>query len=525
MVGSTGRRFNRALLVVVLVVVTFAGAMRPAQAVDRTLGAGVPKPSRMGAPWTPEQRTALAVDLDAQIAAAATLRHAHVGILVVDARDGTLLYARNPDDALMPASTFKLLTGSAALDRLGPDFRFQTTAFAEGPIVRGVLHGRLVLRGGGDPLLNAADLEGLAQAVAGLGITRIDGPIDIDTTHFVDPPYMPGWSWDDFPFYYAPKISALSFEDNVVHLSVVPARAAGGRATVTATPYGRVGEPPSGCATTSDVIVIPRAMTGPAGSNDTVDVERDPGGCILVTGSIPLGGAPDTIDAAVPNPEAYAWHVLADRLHAHAITFPEPSLHAGFAQSFIAAPARPGARALWSHDSEPLADLLADCWFPSDNLLAELLLKATGAAGGEPGSAASGIAFETLWLASLGVDTGPLSIDDGSGLSSYDRMTPRALVAILQHDWDGPQRDLVLDDLPLSGVRGSLKSSFVGTLAERTVFAKTGSVSHVRTLAGYAATQAHGAVIFSFQVGDWTGMSTDIAAVRARFLSRIIGDR
>jgi len=336
---------------------------------------------------------------------------------------------------------------------------------------------------------------------------------------------MPGWSWDDFPFYYAPKISALSFEDNVVHLTIVPARAAGGRATVTAAPYGRVGERPSGCATTSDVIVIPRAITGPAGSEDTLDVERDPGGCILLTGSIPLGAGPDTIDAAVPSPEAYAWHVLAARLRAHAIVFPEPSLHPGFPQSFIAAPARPGSRVIWSHDSEPLADLLADCWFPSDNLLAELLLKATGAASGEPGSAASGIAFETLWLASLGVETGPLSIHDGSGLSSYDRMTARALVAILQHDWDGPQRDLVLDDLPLAGVRGSLQSSFLGTLAERAVFAKTGSVSHVRTLAGYAATQTHGAVIFSFQVGDWTGTPADLAAVRARFLSRIIGDQ
>lgn len=525
MLGRTALCFTRALVALVFVVVTLACALRPAQAVDRSVGAGVPKPSAIGAPWTAVQRAALAVDLDAQITAAATLKHAHVGILVVDARDGTLLYARNPDDALMPASTFKLLTGSAALDRLGPDFRFRTTAFAEGPIVRGVLHGRLVVRGGGDPLLNAADLENLAQAVARFGITRIAGRIDIDTTHFVDPPYMPGWSWDDFPFYYAPKISALSFEDNVVHLTIVPAHAVGARATVTAAPYGRVGERPSGCATTSDVIVIPRAITGPAGSDDTLEVERDPGGCILLTGSIPLGGAADAIDAAVPDPEAYAWHVLADRLRAHAITFPEPPSHAGFAQSFSAAPARAGSRLVWSHDSEPLGDLLADCWFPSDNLLAELLLKATGAAGGEPGSAASGIAFETLWLASLGVDTGPLSIDDGSGLSSYDRMTPRALVAILQHDWDGPQRDLVLDDLPLSGVRGSLKSSFVGTLAERTVFAKTGSVSHVRTLAGYAATQAHGAVIFSFQVGDWTGMPTDIAAVRARFLSRIIGDR
>ena len=524
MVRILQRRLACFVLVAAVVVGAAATSALPAEAVDRRLGATVPKPSVAGLPWTQEQRDALAADLDAQLAAAATLKSAHVGILVVDARDGTPLFTHNADDALMPASTFKLLTGSAALDRLGPDFRFHTSASADGSIVQGVLRGRLVIRGGGDPLLNADDLEDLARAIARAGITRIDGPIDIDTTHFVDPPYMPGWSWDDFPFYYAPKISAFSFEDNVVHLTIAPARSAGARATIAAAPYGRVGEPPMGCATTSDVIVIPRAITGVAGSPNTLDVERDPGGCIIVTGSIAFDAMPDTIDAAVPSPEAYAWHVLAARLHAHAIGFPAPPLHPGFPQSFVAAPASPGAQTIWSHDSEPLSDLLADCWFPSDNLLAELLLKATGAASGEPGSAASGIAFETLWLAGLGVDVAPLSIDDGSGLSSYDRMTPRALVAILQHDWNGPQRDVVLDDLPLAGVRGSLKSSFVGTLAEQAVFAKTGSVAHVRTLAGYAATQTHGAVIFSFQVGDWNGTPADLGAVRARFLSRIIGD-
>jgi len=219
-------RPSSAVFAAAVVLITAAMGALPAGAVDRSLGATVQKPSAGGLPWTKAQRDALVADLDAQLAVAATLKSAHVGILAVDARDGTPLFTHNPDDALMPASTFKLLTGSAALDRLGPDFRFHTSASADGSIVHGVLRGRLVVRGGGDPLLNADDLEDLARAVARAGITRIDGPIDIDTTHFVDPPYMPGWSWDDFPFYYAPKISAFSFDDNVVHLTIVPASTA-----------------------------------------------------------------------------------------------------------------------------------------------------------------------------------------------------------------------------------------------------------------------------------------------------------
>lgn len=478
----------------------------------------------MGAAWTSEQRESLARDLDARLSVAPTLKSAHVGVLAIDARDGSVLYTRSPDDAFMPASTFKLLTGSAALDRLGPAFRFRTSASIEGPVVGGVARGRLVLRGGGDPFLNAADLDNLASTLERSGIRRISGPIDVDTTHFIDPPYMPGWSWDDFPYYYAPKISALSFEENVVHITIAPASTIGMRAMIAARPYGRVGDPPAGCAVTSDVIIIPYAQTGAASSTDTIDVARDPGGCIIVTGSIPLGSAPDTIEAAVPSPETYAWHVLVERLRAHHIVLTSPAVPIGFPQSVVAAPARPGATLVWSHDSETLADLLADCWLPSDNLLAELLLKSTGSGGDEPGSAASGIAFEKTWLRTFGVDLAPLSIDDGSGLSAYDRITPRALVAILQHDWNGPERDLVIDDLPLAGVRGTLKSSFIGTPAEKTVFAKTGSVSHVRTIAGFAATRQHGAAIFAILVGDWSGTSGDLDALRASVLSRIIGD-
>ena len=514
------RSLKRALASVITCLACLAS---PAFAVDRSLGADVPKPSASGAPWLPAQRERLARDLDAQLGAAPTLKGAHLGVLAIDARDGTVLYARNPDDALMPASTFKLLTGSAALDRLGPAFRFRTTAAIDGTLAGGVVHGRLVVRGGGDPLLRAADLEDLAATLARSGITKIAGPLEIDASYFADPPYMPGWSWDDFPYYYAPKITAFGLDDNVVHLTIVPAHT-GESASVRVDPYGHIVASNDRCATTSDVRIIPHVGTGSAGSPDTVDIERDPGGCIIVSGSIPQDAAPETIDAAVPSPDAYAWHVLAARLRAHHIAFDAPAPVAGFAQRFTGTPASVRARVVWTHDSEPLTDLLADCWFPSDNLLAEELLKAIGAASGEPATAAKGIAFETEWLKSLGVDVAPLSIDDGSGLSAYDRMTARALVAILKHDWDGPQRDTVLDDLPLAGVRGSLKASFPGTLAERAVFAKTGSVSHVRTLAGYAATQTHGAVIFALQVGDWNGTAADIDAVRAQLLARIIGD-
>jgi D-alanyl-D-alanine carboxypeptidase/D-alanyl-D-alanine-endopeptidase (penicillin-binding protein 4) len=131
---------------------------------------------------------------------------------------------------------------------------------------------------------------------------------------------------------------------------------------------------------------------------------------------------------------------------------------------------------------------------------------------------------ETAWLKGLGIDTAALAIDDGSGLSTYDRITPHDLVTVLKHDWDGPNRDVVLDALPIAGVRGTLKSAFAGTAAERHVFAKTGSLSHVSTLAGYAANKKHGAVIFAFQVDDWVGQSAALRELRARVLAHFVED-
>jgi D-alanyl-D-alanine carboxypeptidase/D-alanyl-D-alanine-endopeptidase (penicillin-binding protein 4) len=180
---------------------------------------------------------------------------------------------------------------------------------------------------------------------------------------------------------------------------------------------------------------------------------------------------------------------------------------------------------VWTHDGEPLSDLLADLWWPSDNLVAELLLKAIGRqTSGVPGTRAHGADAERVWLAALGIDPATVTIIDGSGLSSYDRITPRALAAILQADWNGPFRDVVLDDLPLAGVRGSIAQSFTGSLAERRTFAKTGSFNHTRGLAGYLATLHHGALTFAWSVDDWMGTDPDLEALRARVLSRLIGD-
>jgi D-alanyl-D-alanine carboxypeptidase/D-alanyl-D-alanine-endopeptidase (penicillin-binding protein 4) len=491
-----------------------AGLPDRVDAVDRRLGANAAKPAASGLPWSAPSVARLNADVDALLDGTPVLRGAHVGLLALDTRSGAVLYARHADDAFQPASTLKLLTGSVALADLGPMFRFRTQAFID------PANTALSIRGGGDPLLSAPDLGELARSVQRAGIASLPLGVRVDPTAFERAPYPPGWVWDDFPYDYAPALSAAIVEENVVHLSVAPGAAAGAAVVVSGAPapFDRFPVPADGCPATPAVAVSVTATTAERGSTGALDLQRS-GGCIVIGGSLPLGNAPQTLDAAVVDPVWYLREIAAHALR-----------QAGIA----VAPDGPGdgtgsvpldARVVWTHDGEPLADLLADLWWPSDNLIAEMLLKAVGGKhSGDPARAENGIAAERAWLTRIGVDPAAVTLADGSGLSTYDRFTPRALGAVLQADWNGPYRNLILDDLPLAGVRGTLRDSLRGSLAQGRTFAKSGSMNHVRGLAGYLATLHHGALTFAWTVDDWMGSDDDLDALRARVLSRFIGD-
>jgi serine-type D-Ala-D-Ala carboxypeptidase/endopeptidase (penicillin-binding protein 4) len=504
-------------------VCTALACTAPALAVDRSLGANVPKPSASGAPWTAAEVAALGAGTDLALAGAATLRGAHAGFYAVDARDGRVLYARNADDLFQPASTLKLVTGSAALDRLGPAFRFTTQATIQNTVVQGVLQGYVTLRGTGDVQLDGAALATLAPALRAVSITEIEQDVIPD---FDDrPAYPPGWAWDDFPWAYAAPVTALGFAGGRVTVTVKPGARAGAPVTASVAPFGAA-YPSYGACNWPELrfCIIVKATTGAPGSESTLDARRLPYPAreesVEITGTLAAGADPEELELAQPNPPFVAAAAANRALSAAGMRL----RRRGFITELRRGADDADRRVVWTHASEPLADLVADVWIPSDNLMAEQLLRALGA---QPpalrGTSDAGIAYEKAWLARLGVDARALTIADGSGLSAYDRLSPRNLVAVLQHDWDGPYRDLVLDDLPLAGVRGTLRTSFAGTAAEKRVFAKTGSMSHVSALAGYVATAQHGTVIFAFLVDDWPGDAAALKDLRARVLAQIAG--
>ena len=470
--------------------------------------------------WTPAETTSLSADLD-HILAAKTVHAAHVGVLVAAASDGHTLYERAADSNVQPASTMKLLVGSVALDRLGPAYRF-ATALAHTPLSSGDGES-VMLHGGGDPLLRRADLDAAAEAVRGAGITRAQ--VTIDESHAApNERRAPGWSVDDILQDYAPVVNGLPFEENTLAVTLVPAQVLGDAPTlvlpvpfVPVNNYGLCRPGPTLLTFTNT------ARTVAAGKDDTSDVVSGPCSDIIITGEVPLG-QPSHVDVAIDQPEALALAYFTDALQRRGITVLPPAALFVPILGIVGAPftaSAPGAP-LWHHDGEPFTQLLADMWLPSDNLIAEELLREIDvAANAHSGTREGGAALERTWLRSIGVDPATLTIADGSGLSQYNRITPRALVAILLHDWRGPQRSTVLNALPVAGVRGDLRGAMLGTAAAGHVFAKTGSMMHVRGLAGYVATKTHGTVVFALSIDDWIGTDADLAAVRAAFCARL----
>jgi len=512
------RSIAAALLAVAL---TFALASQ-ASAIDRSLGADVPKPAASGDLWTDADIAALVTDIDGVLAAGSTLRHAHVGLLAIDARDGRVLYEHSADDAFQPASTLKLVTGSAALDTLGPGFRFRTTATTANVVENGLLRGSLTLHGTGDVLLDRAALAKLPTALRAAKIKQVEWDVIADPADVPD--YPAGWAIDDMPWSYAAPVAALGFADDEVTVTVRPGAHAGAPVAARVAPAGTTAGDSSGCVPLELAFcIVVTATTAAAGSESTLDARVSVTSPleIDITGTIAAGAAPESLSLAPLHPPRFAAAAARRVLVAGGIAvlrvMPVPTMR----KVDTDAP----RRVVWTHDSESLADLLADTWMPSDNLLAESLLHALGA---KPpalrGTDGAGIAAEKTWLAQLGIDPSTVAIEDGSGLSAYDRITPRDVVTVLRHDWDGPYHDVVLDALPISGVRGTLRSAFTGTPAERRVFAKTGTLTHASALAGYIATARHGTVIFAFDVDDWLGAPADLRELRGRVLSRIVGN-
>lgn len=413
-----------------------------------------------------------------------------VGIAVYSVDRERALYVYHPDRVLLPASNMKLYTTAAALDRLGPDFQYTTSLYVNGPIrPDGTLEGDVIVVGRGDPAISGRFygdsatyvFDQFAARLRHIGVRRVTGRLIGDASYFDDARVAPGWESGNLLWWYGARVSALSFNDNVVTITVRPGDRVGAPASVSFYPH-------------TDVLgIVNRVTTTGARGGRSIGISRRPaiGGYELI-GRIPVQSAPLTYVVAVDDPPGFAVSVLRDRIERAGI-----AVLGADRVVYDRAHLPPGARRLVaSHTSPRMAEIVRVINKRSQNFFAEQVLKTMGAVHRGEGSFSDGREVVRDALRDMGVEAWEFRMDDGSGLSRLDRTTARVtaqlLVAMRRHTRFAEYYDSLL----LAGADGDPRR-LDHPAARGNVRTKTGTLRGVSALSGYVTTRDGELLAFS----------------------------
>lgn len=438
---------------------------------------------------TVQQREAVAQKVERMLAEGS--QGARFG-LVVATLEGEELLAIAPDQRFIPASTTKLFPTIAAFELLDG-------GSTGGALVRFERSGKgapdLVLEGRGDGRLSSAPdcvrncLAALADAVAAR--TREVGDVIGDARFLPDERWSQGMSWNNIPTSSGTALSALTLDRNEIALRVTP---------------GATGGPPA--AEVSSYLAVDNKAVTSDGTND-FEVARLPGSRELrLSGKVKAGSETRLIRLGVDDPAHHAAWRLAAMLRERGVKV------SGTVRSRYRAKdetrAEAAGEAVATLDPGPLAEELTTINKSSQNLLAELLLRRVGLVDGD-GSAKAGVEAVGSVLGRAGIDRRAVVLADGSGMSTYNRVTPRALVRLLGWAARQPWSSAFRSTLPIGGIDGTLANRFKGTQLRGRVFAKTGSLNATNALAGYLLTSDGRTLVFAFHAND---VPEDVRATR-----------
>ena len=431
-----------------------------------------------------------------------------LGVHVVDLSAKREVYGFEADRARILASNTKLLTTAAALSELGPEFRFETRFLHRGRVVDGVLEGDVAIVGGGDPNLSGRFHDGdsyapfrpWARELASRGVRKVAGDLHLVNGIFAEPKVHPEWPRDQLTAWYEAPVDALSFNDNCVLVRVLPGRKAGQLARPSTVPN-------------LDYFRFENTARTIAGKKGSLIVSRHADSDTLtVGGTIGIDSGRVDVWVTVHDPEAYFAAAVRGALAEEGIDLlganrydhglPEGAWEEG-----------------WLHTS-PLTDTLAVTNKRSQNFYAESLAKLLGWKKHGLGSWPNAVEAISTSVASLGVDRAGFSIVDGSGMSRSDQATPRALTALLEKMYFHAYGREYLQSLPFSGESDLAWKRRLATAPYKgNVFAKTGTLTGVSTLSGYA--RASSGKVYAFSIlmnqirGNWAAHAAQDKLVRA----------
>ena len=454
--------------------------------------------------------------------------NAHWGVLIVDPERGDTLYSRNAGKLFMPASNQKIVTGAVALTQLGPDFQFETAFAARGTVEGGVLRGDLVVLGNGDPSMSnrmrggdvMAAMRAIPDSLRAHGVRYVSGRLQRGGDVFPDAMHGFGWGWDDFDAAYSAGVDELFFNEGMFTVTLRAGTRDGSRVSASVRPD--IGFPgmrslvttvrrPDSTRNADTTASLPR-LPGPSASMDSLS------NVVTVTGQMYAADSA-TVDVAYRDPGLAYLHALRKTLSDQALTV-EGGLDPRFPRDTAAQ-----LDTLFVLKSLPLRDVLAALEKPSQNQIAEILLKTLGLRGTGVGTADSGRAVVERQLATWGIAPTSFAVRDGSGLSRHNDLAPDAIVRILDTMRRSEHAAVFRSSLPVAGVDGTIRNRMRDTPAAGNVHAKTGSVDKARSLSGYVTSADGRLLIFSLLCNNFTTPSREVEQVADAIAVRLAGLR
>jgi D-alanyl-D-alanine carboxypeptidase/D-alanyl-D-alanine-endopeptidase (penicillin-binding protein 4) len=437
----------------------------------------------------------------------------NIGIVVQDMQNGNLLYSRNANRLFMPASNMKLLTAIAALSYLGPNYTFPTQLLTDAPWhtsipVKTSLTGNLHLKFSGDPNLDFNQLEALLAKLKAAGISTIKGNLYLDTSTYDQAELGPGWMWDDLNYAFAAPISAFMLEHNRIKFNLLPAHQVGMLSKIL---------PVEQSSAFKFVHINNQVVTVNNNYTCEIRIESDKQNNYTLSGCIKANQPPICVELAIRNLKLYARAALEYLLN-------KQHLKLQGVISYGTCPVT--AMIIAQHSSNPLAMLTTEMLKDSDNLIAGTLFKTLGAhyyqqkGTWQNGSSASQAILQQQLT---DINWNRISIKDGSGMSSYNLVTPQLLGDVLYTAYQQPQlRDYLWNALAIAGVDGTLKHRMLNTLGHNNVRAKTGTMASVSALSGYLTTRSQHTLAFVILINGFSAAPEAYQQLEDRLCEQLI---
>ncbi|HXD33249.1 MAG TPA: D-alanyl-D-alanine carboxypeptidase/D-alanyl-D-alanine-endopeptidase [Pyrinomonadaceae bacterium] len=429
-----------------------------------------------------------------------------VAVKVASLDTGRVLFEENAHKLVRPASNMKLYTVATALDRLTPDFRFSTSAYARSkPDQDGTLRGDLTIYGRGDPSLAARfnngdylkGIDDLATKIANSGLKRVEGDLIGDETYFTGPPYGSGWEWEDLTWYYGAEVSSLTVNDNALDLFIKPGAQVGAPALITTGP------------SIPYLTIVNHVTTAAKGTRRSLTIYRPLAvNTLEVSGTIALDDRGYTGGVGVARPGLMFMNMLRAALQQHGVKIKgQTRTITDRATAGTVSDANELARLM----SPPFSVVAANTLKPSQNLYTEIILRTLGEIVPSPPTATpavrnsedAGLEVVKVFLREAGVNPDTVVLSDGSGLSRNDMISVDSNVQLLTYMSRHKYFATWKDALPIAGVDGTLRNRMRGTVAENNLRAKTGSLASASSLSGYVTSAAGENLVFSIIVNNY----------------------